>query len=137
MTKKVNKIEDLGLSPKEKLVVHHIVSGKTAKEAVKLAGYSEKTNPSLVTGKDKMRQAFMLLLDSQGLGLPKITEKIRDGLDSVKIFGTSNDFIEIADYPTRFKYLELLCRLVDVFPEQNQSVTIETMEQKLRRLHGS
>jgi len=137
MKEKASKIKDLGLSNREKLVVHHLISGQTAKSAVKLAGYADGTKSNQVTSRDRVRLGVLLSLESAGLGIDTITATLKEGLKSTKLFGTYDDFIEIADYPTRLKYCETIIKLADLNPEQNQTLTVETVEQKLARLYGS
>jgi len=132
---KEKKVNALGLSAKEETVALLLVEGETKKKSMEIAGYSTKSNTSTICNTPKMRDAMLLILKSKKIDQERISTCLDKGLDATKIVGTSDDFIEVPDYIARHKYMETLIKLLGLYPDTSIDHTVETMEDKLRRIH--
>lgn len=68
-------------------------------------------------------------LEAEGLTDHRAAVSIREGLEAMKIHGTSDNFVEIQDKATQHKYLETLLRLRNHGP--NNGVTFNVDNRKV------
>lgn len=141
------KKKEKPLTPRERKMVKDLVAGKSKKEALMSAGYSEQTalkNPSVILGKNRIQTAFQKLMEKKGLTDGKLLGVLGDGLKakrvvSAVILGTdTHDFVEVDDHQTRHKFLDTALKLKNRYPAEKHEldITVETYEQRLRRLRG-
>lgn len=98
------------LSPRHRRVIdNYLISGNKTK-----AYQKEYPNASLKTcaneGGKIIRQSgvtIATLMDSMGLTKGKLIKKIDQKMESKKIHGTSDDFIEVDDNPSQLKAVEI------------------------------
>jgi len=79
---------------------------KAAKEAWPDVTYATQLSRASKK-KIEYKEILPLILEKAGLDDATLIGKLKEGMDAMKIHGTSDDFIEIPDHTNRFKYLKL------------------------------
>ncbi|MCR4330254.1 MAG: terminase small subunit [Candidatus Roizmanbacteria bacterium] len=114
------------VSTRARKYVQNKVAGMSDYKAAVAAGYSKNTavaakqnieNPSV-------KKLIQDLMDEMGMSDDHLLTVLRDGLDNAnRIFGTGDNFVEVADHSTRHKYLETALKLKDKFPSAKTDIT--------------
>lgn len=101
----------MNLTEKQLKYIALRAEGKSKKDAVLLAGYSEKSNPTVI-GKsaESLRSQLLSEMESQGLTSQKLAKKLNEGIDSKKLLVSSYkgkivEEREIPDNETQHKYV--------------------------------
>lgn len=119
---------------KKRRPAHSIKEKRWLKRTVELGnGTQAAMEVYNVNGKESARaiasQNFRKLsmdnaLKAKGLTEYQSAKKLKQGLESMKIHGTTDDFIKIKDMPTRHRYLETLLRLQGHGPNTSTNINI-------------
>jgi hypothetical protein len=121
------------MSVRERKFFKHVAEGMSAQEAARKAGYAEsfcKTKAYVKVSDGK----FTEVLDKAGVTDEKIAETVLNGLDADKVIsanvhsptgegmadahGTTKDFIEVPDHPTRLKAADMAAKMKDHYPKE-------------------
>jgi hypothetical protein len=128
------------LSIRERRLVKNIASGgfNTYKDAMIDAGYTESVASKLayqVLGKPSVKNALQKALEKVGLSDDFIATGIKEGCEATKVIsanvivkgksgdemkeadGMTKDFIDVEDYPTRLKALDMAIKLKGGYPK--------------------
>ena len=89
---------------------YRIQKGMSKYAAARKAGYSHNT---AICAKQNIENRLNMdhLLEMEGLTDEALAEHARQGMNAVKVHGTSDDFIEIPDWANRFKYFERVMKI--------------------------
>ena len=147
------KKKERGLSVRERKAIAFILEGKTKKDALIAAGYSENTathNPNSVLGKNVVIRALMKAFEDAGISETKLAQKQLQLLDAKKIISTvvrktgeavdanrkTMDFVEVDDNLAQVKALELLYKVRGDFAPEVNAVVTESYAERIKRLRG-
>lgn len=111
------------LNIRERKFIKGIIAGKTAAQAMREAGYSERT--SLCCSTQKLRETsetIQALMNKKGISDDYLLDGLLEGTKATKVISAtiiarngegmkdadsmSKDFIDVDDFPTRHKYIE-------------------------------
>ena len=104
-------LQTVPLTQKQMKYVGAISNGMNKNEALRAAGYSEKTNPTVLEKTSKnLRQALLASMEARGLTSDFLGRKIKQGIDAKKkVFSSyKGNIIEtrvVADNETQHKYV--------------------------------
>ncbi|MHB8894151.1 MAG: hypothetical protein ACYC99_03105 [Candidatus Geothermincolia bacterium] len=127
------------LSLREARVVQGFLHGRTATDAMIAAGYSRSTSisrPYSVLEKSRVKEAMRDAMDRQGLTAARLAKTIEAGLNATRKVVSGSQIVEEPDYAMRHKFVETAIRLRGEDPDRETRATIETHEQRIRRLRG-
>ncbi len=127
------------LSIRERLLIKHLLEGKTQHDAMLLAGYAKSTAEKLsksIIGKPSLQSSLEKAMHKHGITDEKLMQTMKDGLDSDKeisyVFhkvkermGLKNsgkgeekkadefdvDFVSVPDHPTRHRFMDSALKL--------------------------
>ena len=127
------------LSLKERGAVEGVMEGKTKTQAMIDAGYSETTavkRQQMVFGRDRVQDAFVAALESQGLSADRLARIIEEGLEATRTLGNKKEGNShvVPDYHVRHKYLETILKVIGAYAPQKHEEVTDTYEDRLRRL---
>ena len=92
------------------------------------AGYAVSTandRTKDVIGKPRVQAALLQAMEKAGINDTKLSEVMKDGINANKIHGTSDDFIEVPDHPTRHKYLDTALKLRGEYPKEQAGIQVQ------------
>jgi len=123
------------ISIRARKYIKNKVSGMSDYQAAIKAGYKKGTAIAAKQNieKPRVKEELYDLMDKKGLTNDKLLDVTSEGLEAQKIHGTGDNFVEIADYAVRHKYLETALRLkghgthdkiVNVDARQQQNIII-------------
>ena len=110
MTKKLGRPKAKDLTMKQrKWVNEYMRTGNATQSAMKVYRCKNLNTASTIGSQNltKLNIPLSKLMDSMGLSKGKLINKINDKLESKKIHGTSDDFIEVDDNPSQLKAVEI------------------------------
>jgi len=134
------KKKERGLSVREMKAIALILEGKTKKDALIAAGYSENTathNPNSVLGKNVVVRALMRAFERKGLTEDMLAEKHFALLDAKKVVPIGmGDYVECADGQTQIRAVELAYKIRGNFAPEVHAVVTESYANRIKRLRG-
>ena len=134
------KEKERGLSVRERKAIAFILEGKTKKDALISAGYSENTathNPNSVLGKNVVIRALTKAFEDAGISESKLAQKHMELLDAKKVVPIgAGDYVECDDGQTQIRAVELAYRVRGDFAPEVHAVVTETYGQRIKRLRG-
>jgi len=123
----------------------NIAEGMTKRQAAIKAGYSEKSaNHSADQNAENCKDYWKEALDAAGATDALICQTITEGLKATKVVGylqsvnkdedgqlikvkpdqcVSNEFVEVADYSTRAKFVDIALKLKAAYPATKVEIT--------------
>jgi hypothetical protein len=136
------------LSIRENKLLDNLTNGKfnTYKDALIDAGYSESTAtkaPQKILGNVRIQTALQEALEKAGLSDGFIATGIKEGCEATKVISANvivkgnsgdemkeadsmtKDFIDVEDYPTRLKALDMAIKLKGGYPKEQIELTGE------------
>lgn len=89
-------------------------------QAALAAGYSKATATQAAHSIENPRVLTYMarLMDNAGITDEKLVAKIDEGLEAMRIQGTDDNFIEVADHNARHKYLDTALKLKQHYPKE-------------------
>jgi len=122
-TSNTKKSKKRPLNIRERKFVKSIIEGKSAAQAMRDAGYSERMAKSCASEKlVKTSETIQQLMEKKGLTDDYLLQGLLEGTKATKNISciviapngegqkdansTTRDFVEVDDFPTRHKYLE-------------------------------
>jgi hypothetical protein len=110
------------LTIRERRLLEEIPKHDTYTAALKAAGYSDSvaethTGRTVNTALEKVKN--LEVWEKAGLTDEYLAKKHVEGLDATKIHGTTDDFVEIADFMARNRYLDMAYKLKGLYPEKS------------------
>ncbi len=110
-----------GITPKQAKFVRGIVEGKTQTQAY-IDAYDTKghiptveAEASKTIRKPQVKEALLEAMTRKGISADSIAQTIQDGLQATKIVTSPTEpDREVADHPTRHKFLETTLKVVGV-----------------------
>lgn len=130
-------------TPQDILIARALASGAKKGKACMAGGVSEKSaakNSAEILAKPGVRAALAMAMDEAGVTTERIAQSLNEGLGATKVISAnllvlgkadkiesgiidategspaSQAFVRVEDYPTRHRYLETGCKLLDLFP---------------------
>lgn len=100
--------------------IQNKIAGMSDRQAALNAGYAIDTADaaSIKIETPAVKKLLTDLMDERGLTDDKLLDVLQDGLtNSNKIYGSSDNFVEVPDHSTRHKYLETALKLKNKFPQ--------------------
>lgn len=122
-TSNTKKSKKRPLNIRERKFVKSIIEGKSAAQAMRDAGYSERMAKSCASEKlVKTSETIQQLMEKKGLTDDYLLQGLLEGTKATKVISAtviakngegmkdadsmSKDFIDVDDFPTRHKYIE-------------------------------
>ena len=101
----------------------NIAEGMTKRQAAIKAGYSEKSaNHSADQNAENCKDYWKEALDAAGATDALICQTITEGLKATKVVGYLQ-FVEVADYSTRAKFVDIALKLKAAYPATKVEIT--------------
>lgn len=113
-----NKEKITKLTGKRRKLIKAIAEGKTQRQAAKEAGLNE-CHVSVILKEPKVKATLQQLMDKAGLSDDVLLAKHVELMSAQKTIGTV-DFIEVPDYQTQCKALEMGYKLKAAFIEKRE-----------------
>ena len=95
----------------KKWLIKTIEYGDGAKAAMEVYDVNGNASARAIASQNFSKLSLDDALLAEGLTEHSAAKSIKEGLEAMKIHGTSDNFIEIQDKPTQHKYLETFLRL--------------------------
>lgn len=125
------------LDDKERTIVKAKTEGKTDKEALKSAGYSDnyiKSERKKLVQKPAIQSAIAIIMENSGISDEFMVGKLKEGMSATKLHGTGSDMVETDDFTTRHKYIETGLKLKGHLDKKVDIVHHKSHEDQLREL---
>ena len=133
------KITDLTV--RQRRFVTGYLEGKPMVRAATEAGYAPSTaarGAAELMRSPKVRSAIHEALEGAGVTGESLAAVLREGLDATKIITSIEDgsptCVEVEDWAVRYRFLELACKLMGAFHDNESAVGELTYETRLRQI---
>lgn len=121
--------------------VRGYLEGKPMVRAATEAGYAPSTaarGAAELMRSPKVRSAIHQALEDADVTGDHLASVLREGLDATKIITSIEDGVaaslEVEDWAVRHRYLELACKLLGAFSDNEDAIGEVTYEKRLRRI---
>lgn len=103
--------------------------GNGAEAAREVYNCKNKHSARSIASQNFAKLAIDQALEAEGLTPFYSARMLKKGTKSKKIHGTSDDYIEVVDMPTRHKYLETMLRLQGHGPNRDMTINVDARTQ--------
>ena len=135
----------LKLDEKERTIVKGLTQGKTEKEALKTAGYSDnyiKTDRKKLINKPSIQEALAIIMENTGISDEFMMGKLKKGMDAQKTIvikggkDEADKIIKTDDHAVIHKFIETGLKLKGHLDKKVDIVHHKSHEDQLRELQG-
>ena len=121
--------------------VRGYLEGKPMVRAATEAGYAPSTaarGAAELMRSPKVRSAIHEALEEAGVTGESLADVLREGLDATKVISYIEDgsptCVEVEDWAVRYRFLELACKLMGAFHDNESAMGELTYETRLRQI---